>query len=79
MLQSLLYFWNSKTQAVFFISYERLLYSKGKNKVVGNTKKKKINIVLQKYAKFWSVSVGLFIEHKCLIIEECWISLLSSI
>ena len=57
-----------------------LLYSKGKNKVVGNTKKKKKNIVvLWKYAKFWSVSVGLFIEHKCLIIEECWISLLSSI
>ena len=45
----------------------------GKNKVAQNKKRKKTSwvFVFQKYGKFWSVSLGHFIQHKPLISEEC--------
>ena len=57
ILQNLPYFWNKKTCLVFFMFHFVLLYFSLIN-------------ALQKYGKFWSISLGHFIKHKPLISEE---------
>ena len=67
MLQNLPYFWDTKTHIVFSF----FILGK-KNKVAWNEKWKQQLWVsfCQKYSKFWSISLELFVEHKPSIWEE---------
>ena len=88
-LQSLPYFWNTKSHVDFHFSFHATLFF-SPNKCPGlcghrprhplgkkwsstkwKTKKTTWVFIYQKYAKFWSVLLELFVKHKPLISEEC--------
>ena len=83
-LQNLLYFMYKKTHVVFFVFHFMQLYiftlwmpwSLSKNIKLHEIKTKKTTwvLLLQKYGKFWSVSLEHFVEHKPLISEE-WLTI----
>ena len=86
MLQILPYFWNTKTQIVFFrFSFRATFFffivealvsvdiDQGihyYNSKVARNEKNLFNPSFQKYGKFWSISLDNFTKHKPLISEE---------